>query len=85
MLELRADMVTQAQDDVKANALQTAASNNVQRVVDRRTHEIQVRLGHQALAFVQAHIAISSNGLPTKHASIPVIFKSNRYIIRPEL
>jgi len=42
LLELRADMVSQAQSDVLANAEQAAAEVNVQRLVDKRTQELQV-------------------------------------------
>ena len=42
LLELRADMVSQAQSDVLANAEQAAAEINVQRLVDKRTKELQV-------------------------------------------
>lgn len=42
LLDLRADMVSQAQSDVLANAEQAAAEINVQRLVDKRTKESQV-------------------------------------------
>ena len=42
LLDLRADMVSQAQSEVLANAEQAAAEINVQRLVDKRTKELQV-------------------------------------------
>jgi len=42
LLDLRADMVSQAQSEVLANAEQAAAEINVQRLVEKRTKELQV-------------------------------------------
>jgi len=42
LLDLRADMVSQAQSEVLANAEQAANEINVQRLVDKRTKELQV-------------------------------------------
>ena len=42
LTELRAEMVAQAQDEVKAHADQTAAEFNVQKMVDKQTKELKV-------------------------------------------
>lgn len=52
LLELRADMVSQAQSEVLANAEQAAAEINVQRLVDKRTKELQVCSVAYTLSFI---------------------------------
>lgn len=42
LLDLRADMVSRAQAEVLVNAEQAAAEINVQKLVDKRTKELQV-------------------------------------------
>ena len=42
LTELRADMVQQAQDDVKAHAESQAIEKNIQKIVDKQTRELQV-------------------------------------------
>ena len=42
LMEIRADMVTQAQQAVKANADEAMAEANVQKVVNKHTRELQV-------------------------------------------
>jgi len=42
LLDLKADLVTQAQSDVLVNAERAAVEVNVQRIVDKRTKELQV-------------------------------------------
>ena len=44
-MELRGDMVQQAQDDVKAHAESQAMEQNVQKKVDKQTKELQVNMG----------------------------------------
>ena len=44
-MELRGDMVQQAQDDVKAHAESQAMEQNVQKIVDKQTKELQVNMG----------------------------------------
>ena len=41
-MDLRADMVTQAQDDVKANVEKASTEHNIQKLIDRKTKELQV-------------------------------------------
>ncbi len=43
LMELRGDLVQQAQDDVKAHAEATSEQRSVQRLVDLQTKELQVR------------------------------------------
>ena len=43
LTELRADMVQQAQDDVKAHAESQVVEKNIQKIVDKQTRELQVR------------------------------------------
>ena len=43
-MDLKADLVTQAQSDVLVNAERAASEVNVQRIVDKRTKELQVGL-----------------------------------------
>lgn len=50
LLELRADMVAQAQGEVKANADQTSAEINVKRLVDKQTKELMDRVEEQDAA-----------------------------------
>ena len=45
LMELRGDMVQQAQDDVKAHAESQAMEQNVQKIVDKQTKELQVNMG----------------------------------------
>ena len=45
-MDLRADMVTQAQDDVKANVDKASTEHNIQRLIDRKTKELQVYYIH---------------------------------------
>ncbi len=45
-MELRADMVQQAQDDVKAHAKNQSEERNIQKIVDRQTKELQVSRRH---------------------------------------
>jgi len=42
LLDLRANMVSHAQSEVLVNAEQAAAEVNIQRLVDKRTKELQV-------------------------------------------
>lgn len=42
LLDLKGDLVTQAQSDVLANAERAATEVNVQRIVDKRTKDLQV-------------------------------------------
>ena len=42
LMELRGDMVQQAQDEVKAHAESQAMEQNVQKIVDKQTRELQV-------------------------------------------
>ena len=42
LMELRAEMVHQAQDDVRANMDQVAVQKNVQKVVEKHTKELHV-------------------------------------------
>ncbi len=41
-MELRGDMIAQAQEDVKANAEANAIESNIQKVVDKKTKDLQV-------------------------------------------
>jgi len=43
LMELRAEMVQQAQDDVKANMDHVAIQQNVHKVVEKHTKELHVR------------------------------------------
>ena len=44
LMDLRAEMVVKAEEDVKAHAEQAATQQNVQKLVDKRTKEIQVKI-----------------------------------------
>ncbi len=55
---MRADMVTQAQDDVKANADQAAMEHNVQKVVQKHTKEYQVKIFKSKYFYYQASEAL---------------------------
>ncbi len=41
-MELRGDMIAQAQEDVKAHAEANAIESNIQKVVDKKTKDLQV-------------------------------------------
>ena len=43
-MELRADMVNQAKDDVKAASEQASVEMNVQRMIEKQTKNLQVSL-----------------------------------------
>lgn len=43
-MDLRADMVTQASDDVMANAEHSVVQQSVQRAVDKKTKDYQVKI-----------------------------------------
>nr|XP_006816174.1 PREDICTED: centrosomal protein of 290 kDa-like [Saccoglossus kowalevskii] len=44
LMQIRADMIQTAQDNVKANAEESQLQNNIQRVVDKQTRQIQDEL-----------------------------------------
>ena len=55
LLDLRADMVTQAQDDVKANVEKASSEHNVQRLIEKTTKELHVGHKHIVLAYAIKH------------------------------
>lgn len=52
-MELRADLVTQAGDDARANAEMAVAELNVQKIVNKRTKELTVGVFLQCTICVQ--------------------------------